>query len=80
MSEHISEDTTFETTPGFAGADVDSDEIRLDGPTNTGDQEKIDATRLRLLGIEVADRMPEAEDAAAKILPIGIELGLSIRQ
>lgn len=78
MSEHISEDTTFESTPGFAGTDVDSDEIRLDGPAAAGDQEKLDATRLRLLGIEVADRMPEAEDAAAELLPPEVAVRLRV--
>ena len=78
MSEHISEETTFESTPGFTGADVESDEIRLDGTAATGDQEKIDATRLRLLGIEVADRMPEAEAAAAELLPPEVAVRLRV--
>lgn len=78
MSEHISEDTTFDSSPGFAGADVDSEEIRLDDPTAGNNQEQIDATRLRMLGIEIADRMPEADTGAAELLPPEVAVRLRV--
>ncbi|MCP4834054.1 MAG: type II/IV secretion system protein [Phycisphaera sp.] len=78
MSEHISEDATFDSSTGFAGADADPEVIRLDSLPTDGDQEELAAARLRLLGIEIADRMPEADAEAAELLPPEVAVRLRV--
>ena len=79
MSEHISEETTFESVPSFTGGDASAQEIRLDpAGSAAGDAETHDLARLRLLGIEVADRMPEADPDATLLLPPDVAVRLRV--
>ena len=79
MSEHISDETSLESPPAFAGMESAPTEISLDRPdASSTEVEALDAARLRLLGIEVLDRMPDADPEAAALLPPEVAVRLRV--
>ncbi|MEC8320666.1 MAG: GspE/PulE family protein [Planctomycetota bacterium] len=77
MSEDISNEATYETGGGtYLGAEAEPDEIRLDGASP--DVEAQNRSRLRLLGIETSDRMPDSDPEAASLLAPEIAVRLRV--
>ena len=81
MSEQIGEETRFENPVDFGGdAEIAASEITLEvpGESTTEADEGVDLERLRLLGIEVFDGIPELDTDAAALLPPEVAVRLRV--
>jgi general secretion pathway protein E/type IV pilus assembly protein PilB len=76
VTEHAPEDATFEATTGYAGGV--EEEIRLEVSPASPAETSIESDRLRLLGIDVLDRMPELDPEAAALLPAEVAVRLRV--
>ncbi|MFM1832011.1 MAG: Type traffic warden ATPase, partial [Planctomycetota bacterium] len=75
MTEHAPQDATFDATTFAGGAD---EEIRLEVSSSATNEVALETDRLRLLGIEVLDRLPELEGDATALLPPEVAVRLRV--
>ena len=83
MSEQIGEEARFEASTTFGGdEDAAAPEITLEIPGESSSEASSpagpDLDRLRLLGIELLDRMPAFDTEAAEVLPPEVSVRLRV--
>jgi general secretion pathway protein E/type IV pilus assembly protein PilB len=76
VTEHAPEDTTYDASTAFAGGV--EEEIRLEVASTSAVEPTLESDRLRLLGIEVIDRMPEVDAEATSLLPAEVAVRLRV--
>jgi type IV pilus assembly protein PilB len=76
VTEHAPQDATFDTSTAFAGGA--EEEIRLEVPSGASSEPTLESDRLRLLGIDVLERMPELESEATSLLPPEVAVRLRV--